>query len=381
MEATLKRSEDISSQVSSGIALATASLAVGAMSYGDLWWAIGLSLLFPVLLFRAESRIQAFSIAAFYHMGASRSLALSAGGYYGNEHFFGFGIWLVGNVAIALVYTVLWHARPNIRLVTIPLAVVLTAIPPLGVLGWANPLTAAGVLFPGTGLLGFAYLFGLYASLSSRPKGLVMIFGLIAVWCQLTSPLPKENPIAGLSSDFHNTSDNGAGDYHRQSELKERTRAVKGKILLLPEGIVTGGWTEVGKRFWRPANRPVLIGAEIKVKRPENVIANVKTGDLYFQRQPVPFSMWRPFDSGSYESHWFTNPIIKVEGVKIAPLICYEGFLVWPIVHSYLAGASYIAATGNYWWAKDSQMPRVHQSIIKSWSRLFSMPYTMAVNL
>ena len=248
-------------------------------------------------------------------------------------------------------------------------------------LGWANPLTAAGVLFPGAGLLGFIYLLGAYLSLSSRATGPIKAFGLISIWCLLTSPATKTNPMAGLYTNFHKTDDNGAGDYNRQSELRDRSRSVKSRILLLPEGVATGGWTEVGTRFWAKEKRTVLMGTEIKIGRPENVIVNVKTGDLYYQRQPIPFSMWRPFDSGSYQSHWFERPVLDAEGLKIAPLICFEGFLVWPIVHSYLAGATHIAATGNYWWARESQMPRIHESIIKSWSRLFSMPYAMAVNL
>ena len=381
MEATLKSSEADSAEVSSGIILSISSLAVGAISYGDVWWTIALSILFPVLLFRAETRFQAFLVAILYHLGATRELALAAGGFFGNEVFFGVAIWFMGNVLNALIYAALWQARPKLRLLTIPLAVILTAIPPLGVLGWANPLTAAGVLFPGAGLLGFAYLLGVYACLSSRAVGPTKIFILISVWCLLTAQAPKANPIAGLSSNFRKTDDNGAGDYSRQSELRERSHGMKSKILLLPESVVTGGWTEVGERFWSREKKTVLIGAEIKIDRPENVIVNVKTGEQYLQRQPVPFSMWRPFDSGAYGSHWFENPMLEVDGVKIAPLICYEGFLVWPIVHSYISGATHIAATGNYWWARGSQMPHIHESIIKIWSRLFSMPYTMAVNI
>src|SRR5579883_3455199 len=35
-----------------------------------------------------------------------------------------------------------------------PLALVITAAPPIGIIGWASPLTSAGVLFPGTRWLG-----------------------------------------------------------------------------------------------------------------------------------------------------------------------------------------------------------------------------------
>jgi hypothetical protein len=381
MEAVIKNSEGIRSEVSNALILSILSLSLGAFSYGEHWWTIGLSLLFPVLLFQAETRVGAFLAALLYHVGATRSLAITAGSFLGNDVLFGLGVWIVGNVFNAIIYASLWQNKISMRLLTIPVAVILTAIPPLGVLGWANPLIAAGVVFPGAGILGFAYLLGVYASLCTKAKGPLKVFGLISLWCFLSAPSIKNSPLEGISSTFQKTSDNGVGDYDRQSDLRERSDVKKGKILLMPEAMVTGGWTEVGKKFWRGEKRTVLMGAEIKISRPENVIVNVKTGETYFQRQPIPFSMWRPFDSRSYNSHWFENPILAAEGVKVAPLICYEGFLVWPIVHSYLSGAKFIAATGNYWWAKDSQIPQIHESIIKSWSRLFSMPYTMAVNL
>ena len=380
MESTLKRVETVN-EVSGGLILIISGLAVGAISYGNFWWTIGLSLMFPVLMFKADTRLYAFLVALLYHMGATRSLALAAGQFFGHEIFYGIGLWLVGNGLNAFIYSSLWHEKATVRLFTIPLAVILTAIPPLGILGWANPLTAAGVFFPGSGLLGFAYLLGAYAALSTGKSGAVKAFGLISMGCLFTAPNAKPNPIKGLSTNFHKTADHGAADYDRQIKLRERSLGMNTPILLLPEAIVTGGWTEAGQHLWAKAKRTVLMGAEIKIARPENVMVNIKSGEVYSQRQPVPFSMWRPFDASSYASHWFEKPTIAAEGLKIAPLICYEGFLVWPVVHSYLAGATHIAASGNYWWARETEIPRIHESIVKSWSRLFSMPYAMAVNL
>lgn len=368
-------------QISSEMTLATLSLAVGAISFGEQWWTLGLSIVFPIILYRSESRIGAFFVSLLYHLGASKALAIAAGGFFDENVFLGIIIWIVGNLVCAGVYTCLWSARRELRIITIPIALILLSVPPFGVLGWANPLIAAGVIFPGSGVLGFVYLLGLYACLSTGSYRLAKLFAVLSLWCFFSAPALKIAPIVGISSRFSKTSDNGLGDYNRQSELLENSQDKKGKILLMPEAVVTGGWTEAGQRFWSREKRTVLMGTEIRISRPENVIVNVKTGQTYFQRQPIPFSMWRPFDSDTYNSHWFENPIVSAEGVKVAPLICYEGFLVWPIVHSYLSGGKFIAATGNYWWAKDSQIPQIHESIIKSWSRLFSLPYAMAVNL
>lgn len=382
MENILDHVQDRSERsISLSLVLPVLGLAVGVISYGPWWWTIGLSIAFPVLLFRAETRTQAFLIALLYHLGASRALALAAGSFYGNDIFFGVTIWALGNVINALIYGVLWQPNLNIRLFTIPLATVLTALPPFGVIGWANPITAAGVLFPGAGVIGFAYLLGFYASLAMNQRAFQKIFILLMVWSLFTAKTPKNISVEGISTSFSQTDDGGKKDYDRQVTLIEKARKTKGKILLLPEAIVTGGFTKAGVRLWEKESRPIILGVQTEGLEPENLMMEIKSGAVYHQRQPIPFSMWKPFIDGSFKAFWFENPTMNIKGQKFAPLICYEGFLVWPIVHSYLSGGKAIIATGNYWWAGPDEIPVIHHSIVKVWSRLFSMPYAMAVNL
>lgn len=367
-------------ETTEGAALPFLGLAVGAISFGPHWWTIGLSIVYPVLLYRAESRKCAFLVALLYHLGATRALGNAAGAFFGDKIFFGVLIWIIGNFVNALIFAALWNSRRSIRLYSVLFAAVLMAIPPLGVLGWANPLTAAGVFFPGAGVLGFAYLAGVYVCLALGSTRTLKIFGLISLWYILSTPMVPASPIKAISTDLGRTDDDGRGDYNRQIELKNKVLRVKEKIILLPEGVVSGGWTEAGERLWSHEKKTVLMGVEQRIERPENLVVTTNGLQTYAQRQPVPFSMWRPFDDGSFGSHWFEDPVLEVDGMKLAPVICYEGFLVWPIVHSNLMGAKYIVATGNYWWAKGSEIPAIHESIIRSWSRLFSMPYSVAVN-
>ena len=380
MEAAINQRTELDHKSALDIVLPIIALSTGVISYGQWWWTIALSIFFPVLLFRCESRLQAFMVSALYHLGATRALALAAGQFYGDSIFFGVFIWFIGNGINALVYAALWHSAPRIRLYTITLAILLTSIPPFGVVGWANPLISAGIIFPGSGVAGLFYVIGLYVCLATRQRNFVKVFVMLSLWCFATLKTPKLNSVSGISTSFQKTEDSGLEDFKRQTALFAKVRSAKENIVLLPEGIVTGGWTEVGKRLWAKEPKSVLVGAELKVGPPENIMVDTKSGTIYRQRQPIPFSMWRPFDSSSYGAAWFKNPLLEINGKKIAPLICYEGFLVWPIVHSYISGATAIAATGNYWWNRRKELPVIHESIIKSWSRLFSIPYTMAVN-
>lgn len=365
------------------------ALAIGSFSYGKWWPMIGLSIFFPVLLFRAPSRSSAFFIALLFHLGATRSLGIAAGHYYGGAVFFGVLIWVAGNLWNGLIYAALWHPKERLRIFTVPLAILLTALPPLGVLGWANPLTAAGVIYPGTGVSGFIYLIGLYAALAMGAKGFIKGLILLSLWCQLNQKIPDKKGWEGLSTHFPQSEVSVQSDFKRQTALIESVRRSKNKVVVLPEGMVESGWNEVSERLWQRSledGKSVLLGVEINPgapnERKENAMAFVDKREvkIYLQRQAIPFSMWLPFASGYFNAHWFENPIVDVNGTKAAPLICYEGFLVWPIVHSALMGAEKIVGTGNFWWAKEEGIPEIHASIIKSWSRLFSIPYTLAVN-
>jgi hypothetical protein len=48
----------------------------------------------------------------------------------------------------------------------------LTALPPLGIIGWASPFLSAGVLFPGTAWLGLMCPFGKGVCVSLAPSAL-----------------------------------------------------------------------------------------------------------------------------------------------------------------------------------------------------------------
>ncbi len=408
MESTLEVSTITDQMALRGFLLSVSALAIGIISYGPFWWTIGLSILFPVILFKAESRLQTFFIAVLYLSGASRSLAIGAAKFYGDDLFFGTAIWALGNGLTSLVYTALWHKTPRIRIFTIPAAVILTAFPPLGVLGWANPLTAAGVIFPGTGLAGLLYLGGLYAALATGYKNFSKIFLCLSLWSMATARVPEEKGVLPISTTFHKTDDKGAGDYQRQTALIEKAKKAKGQTLIFAEGMVSGGWTEVPESLWRRSGvtktRSIVIGANI-LKPGRMTIHPRQHPDLlprfewsqdlhnglvihskgeksyYLQRQPIPFSMWKPFSGGGYKADWFANPVVTIADKPTAALICYEGFLVWPILHSYLSRAERIVAVGNFWWTNGKELPTIHASIIRSWSRLFSIPYTVAVNL
>ncbi|MBN2690334.1 MAG: conjugal transfer protein TraB, partial [Burkholderiaceae bacterium] len=106
--------------------------------------ALSLILLFCVAMERsARGR---FFIALAYYITGCWPIAGAVLGYWGAHHVaVALGAWW----AAALVLAAPWALPP--RRSGLLVALLLTALPPLGVIGWLSPLNAAGVLFPAMG--------------------------------------------------------------------------------------------------------------------------------------------------------------------------------------------------------------------------------------
>src|SRR5262245_61058228 len=142
------------------------SIAAAAISGILLVYATEIGLVFsvivPTLSFLQNRRIHAFLVSVAYYGGASTILISGAKSFFGPGTNWGLPIvlWGVATVLLSLPSGALWSKPRRAGQWRAPLAVLASVPPPLGIIGWANPLTAAGVLFPAT------RWFGLLAVLS-----------------------------------------------------------------------------------------------------------------------------------------------------------------------------------------------------------------------
>lgn len=83
----------------------------------------------------------------------------------------------------------------------------------------------------------------------------------------------------------------------------------------------------------------------------------------------------------SARAHLFDNPVVQLRGHRIAPLICYEQLLVWPVLHSMLHAPEAIVATGNGWWTARTSIVGIQRASVEAWARLFGVPLVTAFNL
>lgn len=373
----------------------------GAVAWSGHTTTIPLSLLLFPLLSRATSRRHAFAIALSYYAGSTWPVIPGAATFFGPNSGPGDALllWSAGSTLLALPIALLWSPNPLPRLWRIPLAIVITALPPFGIFNVASPLTAAGVLFPSTGWLGLITTFLVIAGLSEAAAYEQATLSLITIGLALffNFSVPRPNPPEGWQAI--NTHFGGSGlntptpmELFEHEQWMRRTLAdSNARVVIFPESVVYR-WTAATDRFWKPeldqlraSGRTVLVGAGITLPGPHHYLNAVfirgyDTQQPFLQRIPVPGGMWNPFDRNSVPMRPYGPSILTIANQRVAPIICYEQLLVWPILTSAFHKPTIIVAVGNDYWAKNTYIPQIQHSSLDAWSRLFSIPLLSAVN-
>jgi hypothetical protein len=171
-------------------------------------------------------------------------------------------IWFLAALLLSVPWTIVWTSDRHRRsLWRVPLALALTTLPPLGIIGFISPLTAAGYLFPGTAWAGLAAVALLpevllaTRALGRRERGIVLGVALatgagLAIGGRLLTP-NDASPIPGWKAvDTH------FGDVSRpfqdfvaaQSIQREADRSSE-EVLIFPESVVPR-WSDATKAFW-----------------------------------------------------------------------------------------------------------------------------------
>ncbi|WP_127524528.1 conjugal transfer protein TraB [Mesorhizobium sp. Z1-4] len=371
-----------------------AAATVGALGWSGEVLLLPVACLFPALWAFAPTRLVAGMVSMAYFMAASRGLPIGASIFYTSDIWVGLGLWIAPSLLFVTVHTVLWSPKPGWhRPLRYLAAWALMSVPPFGIVGWASPITAAGVLLPGWGWAGLAATAASLSAMTTRAwplvgAGMGVALALSAVtW---SDPEPPEGWV-GIETTFDYQVAGNHADYaqHMATIALVRRAAMDGATtIILPESAL-GIWTPTTERLWvrnLAGVDVVIIGGAVVVNESgyDNVMIEV-TGEgariLYRERMPVPVSMWRPWASGGASAQFFGNPTRRITGTSIAPLICYEQLIVWPILQSMLLGAEVIVATGNGWWTGGTNIVAIQKATAKAWASLFHVPYVTAFNL
>ncbi|MNR96559.1 Carbon-nitrogen hydrolase [compost metagenome] len=377
----------------------TAVLTACAVATGWVGWSGHLLLLpiaiaYPYLWSRASSRSSAVLVSAGYFLAASRGLPQGVAAFYQSDLLPGVVLWLLASSSFVFVHSALWTQQKGLRSGLAYLAaMVLTALPPFGILGWAHPISAAGVIFAGWGWLGLgAMAAGLSVMTTRYWPVAALTFSCLWVWSVATWVQPhKEDRWQGVNLVMGSRLGRDPSlTYHR--DLHQTIDKSNGQVIVLPESAL-GLWTPTAASLWQSyagagAKTIVAGAAVVRETGYDNVLVMI-TGSssevVYLERMPVPGSMWQPWRqltgwTGGARAHLFANPVVDIAGKTVAPLICYEQLVVWPILQSMLLDPELIVAVGNGWWTAGTSIVEIQKMSVDAWARLFDRPFVTSFN-
>jgi apolipoprotein N-acyltransferase len=377
---------------------------------------VGLWALFPLLWLEAESRRSASLTVFAFYLSISRGILPGACVFFRDGSFIrAFVLWIFSAAALTAPWGFLWLPQDSrfLKRTWRPIAAILASVPPpLGLIGWGNPLTAAGLFFPGWGCLGLVFMLSFYigAVLNRKLRRSLVVVILVGVsFLKLPASsditMLGDIKILGIDTSFGRMA-SGSGDFDAQyeRELKvfqsirdlERNGVLDGvDVAILPETII-GRMNPSVRRRWEQFLDPFAekgtvfaAGAEIPTNKGmsyDNVMVTFegeKKHQMAKQRFPVPFSMYRPFsDTGangylSSSSHIST---ITLKGGKFGFIVCYEQFLIWPFLSLLSRSPDVIVAPSNLWWCKDTSLPGIQAATVRLWAASFGVPVIVSVN-
>jgi len=137
-------------------------------------------------------------------------------------------------------------------------------------------------------------------------------------------------------------------------------------------------------RLWRRqlagGDLSVIAGAVVVDEEGyDNVLVRVSATEsevLYRECIAVPGSMWQPWwpviaKTGGARAYFFSNPAVTGGGRRVAPIICYQQLIIWPVLQSMLHVPNLMIAVGNGWWTKGTSIVAIHRASAQAWARLF----------
>jgi hypothetical protein len=380
------------------------SAITAAVAWSGHLVAIPLSLVAPLLVYQAKSRTNAYASMFCYYAAASWPLVPGVRAFFGvlATPVIGLFLCLAAAGLLALPWGLLFTRGRGRAAFCVPMCILLTAMPPLGIIGWASPLLSAGVLFPGSKWFGLAFIIVFLSVFRFKPAQ--SLIGL--TFCAFVFHFQYTEPHLPAGWEAVNTNYGGVGqgdpdfaaEYITHQCMQATILESHAAVLLFPEHLVTH-WNESTEAFWGETltavaaqHRTVLIGAGINHPvTPRNPLAqnrylNVllargeESTALYQERIPIPIVMWKPVGDGGVPLTPFARGTIRIHNQNAAVLICYEQILVWPFLSSALEHPTILLTTSNDYWAEKTRIPAIQQSSAESWARLFHLPRLSATN-
>jgi len=149
--------------------------AIGMIAWRGQLWPIPLSILVPCLIAVQPTRSTAGATSFAYYAAASLPVIDVAKTYWPSSGASAVLMWMAAAALLSVPWFFCWTRLESLRPWTAAIAVALTAVPPLCIIGWASPLLCAGVLFPNSAWFGIAAVLALPGLLIQKKTRLITL--------------------------------------------------------------------------------------------------------------------------------------------------------------------------------------------------------------
>jgi hypothetical protein len=397
--------------------------AVGAGVSLSFTPAMAMSATMPAMVAVQADRRRSFAVAFSYYVAGSWPLTTAARYFWrDNAAEPTILLWIGSSCLLALPWAAAWTTKRIHLAWRIPIAAVTSVVPPIGLIGWANPVNATGILFPGTAWLGLVLvIFGLpWIALRPRAAACMAVVATMATNHLCPQPPPPPPTWEAVDTSFGDAAKN---EYAVAMWVQQRALQSQAQVLVFPESVVPV-WTEATELFWQatlrqlefkgktivfgaglprttgldvasPGDTAVFLDVLLGQRQPLVSLRLATTDSPYFnavlargaekaelhQRVPVPIGMWKPWkpDAG-VPLNAFGPGVLPLRGRWVAVLVCYEALLAWPALQAMTQRPALLAVIANDHWDRSGTIARCQRAAANAWARLFQVPVVVAIN-
>lgn len=365
--------------------------------------------LIAVLGLRSMSWGVPFAAVLSFHLAGTRDLFRAAHAFFPDPN----AAWLA-NAGLAFICALLaavWAAGPRVATrfgvaPAIGLGAVLfaTLLPPLGAFAVLHPVHAFGFMWEGGGWVailvlscGLAWIAAWLARMNAwLPAGALL--ALLAA-----SPFSATEPIPARGNDRYRSVNTAWPDQQLSTEQRIDRVTKVGRVvralaplnvswIVFPESAVHSApgtdyllGLEVRSGLPRPAVWVGLSQAQsgrvadptIRIYQPDGSEHEIRA------RQPMPLSLWRPWDSNAPRAGWSSPAQVQSPVGAAYVSFCYEDLVPGPFLFSAaLEGRpNIIVSVANNAFLPSQDAVQAQAWRIENMSRLFALPLLRAVNL
>jgi hypothetical protein len=328
---------------------ATTYFAAGELvSSGLGLWTLLFTLALPLAIILALSRSIAWCYLVSFFLGLFTAANRAWTVFFGwGDRMEGFVLHASLSVALAAMFCLCWWPQPWLRWTATAIGVVSYSLSPVGV---GSPALAPGVLLPHP---------------NHNPGSIV---GVNTHW--------------GASGSFRFAP---MLDYAHLPYMIRTAAVAPGTMTLFPEGTLASYTPQVGDQWFSSDFQALSAKGDTLMFCARYGHSNILfvrglNSNQYRERYPVPIAMW----GKGFPLHTGSPGVLDLQTgtsrIRAGVLICYEQFLFAPVLQSAIEGAGVFLAPSSLYWTRGTNIEKLQNECLESWSRLFRIPVIRAIN-